>query len=288
MILVTGATGNIGSALTTRLKEKALPVRAMTRDASKAKGVLPTGVDIFEADFENAESLAKAMVGVTTLVLISPAHPKMVAHQTAVLDAAAAAGVMDVVKMSGLGASLDAPIRLPKSHAEIEAHATDLGMMLTAVRPNLFMQVLLGDAGSISNQGKVYAPAAEGRISFTDVRDIADVFAALLERPDLRGVDYDITGPEALTYAEAAEKIGTAVGFRVEHVDVPEETAREAMHCMGLDPWVTEAFVELFQIYRAGYGASVLSDKVEEVLGRPARSFDDFAADFKASFAKAS
>lgn len=288
MILVTGATGNVGSVLMSKLAEANLPVWAMTRDASQAKTALPAGVEVVEADFADTTSLAKAMDGVSILVLISPAHPDMVAHQTAALDAAKAAGVTEVIKLSGLGASLDAPIRLPKSHAEIEAHAQAIGLNLTAVRPNLFMQVLLGDAGSISEQGKVYAPAADGLISFTDVRDIADVFVALIKDASLRGKAHDITGPEALSYAEAAAKIGAAAGVTVEHVDVPEETAREAMLGMGMDPWVVEAFVELFQIYRAGYGSAVLSDNVTGVTGHPARSFDGFAADFKSAFVKAS
>lgn len=288
MIIVTGATGNVGSVLMAKLAEKNIPARAMTRDASKAKGLFPAGTEVVEADFADPASLTKAMAGADTLVLISPAHPDMVAHQKAALDAAKAAGIKDVIKLSGLGASLDAPIRLPKGHAEIEDYAGSIGLSITPIRPNLFMQVLLGDAGSIAGEGKIYAPAADGKISFTDVRDIADVFTKVIEDTALRGKSYDITGPYALTYAEAAEKIGKAAGYPVQHVDVPEEAAREAMLGMGMDPWVTEAFVELFQIYRAGYGSAVLSDTVASVKGAPARSFDGFAADFRGSFAKAS
>lgn len=287
MILVTGATGNVGSVVVSKLRKNGLPVRAMTRDAVAARSSLAAGTEIVAADFSDPASLAAAAEGASIMVLISPAHPDMVAHQTAALDAAKRAGITEVVKLSGLGASLDAPIRLPKGHAEIENHAQSIGLNLTAVRPNLFMQVLLGDAESIAKQGKIYAPAADGRISFTDVRDIAEVFVALLTTPDLRGRGYDITGPEALTYADAASKIATAVSFPVEHVDVPEDTARQAMLGMGMDPWVVEAFVELYQIYRAGCGASVLAHTIEGVLGKPARSFDAFAADFRPAFARA-
>lgn len=287
MILVTGATGNVGSIVVAKLREKGLPVRAMTRDAVAAKDRLAAGTEIVEGDFADPASLEAAAAGAAVMVLISPAHPDMVAHQIAALDAAKRVGVTEVIKLSGLGASLDAPIRLPQGHAQIEDHAQTIGMNLTPVRPNLFMQVLLGDAEAIAGQGKIYAPAADGRISFTDTRDIADVVVALLTKPDLRGKAYDITGPEALTYAEAAAKISGAIGFPVQHVDVPEDTARQAMLDAGMDPWVVEAFVELFQIYRAGYGASVLSDTVAEVLGKPARSFDAFAADFRHAFARA-
>jgi uncharacterized protein YbjT (DUF2867 family) len=287
MILITGATGNVGRALTSVLAKKAIPARAMTRDAAKARQVLPSGIALVEAAFEDAASMAKALQGVSAMVLISPAHPEMVLHQKAALDAAKVAGVRDVVKLSGLGASIEAPIRLPKGHAEIENYGRNLGLVMTPVRPNLFMQVLLGDAASIAGQGKIYAPAGSGKISFTDVRDIAEVIATLLEKPELRGVAYDITGPEALTYAEAAAKIGLAAGYLVEHVDVADEDARQAMLGMGMDPWVVEAFVELFGIYRAGYGADVLAANIAAVLGRPARSFDGFAADFRKAFAKA-
>lgn len=288
MILITGATGNVGSVIAKRLDELGIPFKAMTRDPAAAKGRIPASAQIVEAEFSDPASLARAMEGVNTLVLISPAHPDMVAHQCAALDAAKAAGVSDIVKLSGLGTSLEAPIRLPKSHALIEAYAAKKGLALTAIRPNLFMQVLLGDAGSIAGQGKVYAPAADGKISFTDVRDIAEVFVEVLRKTELRGSVYDITGPEALTYAEATAKIGAAVGYPVEHVDVPEETARDAMLGMGMDTWVVEAFLELYQIYRQGYGSDVLADTVEQVIGRPAISFDEFARDFRNTFAKAS
>lgn len=281
MILVTGATGNVGAELVRQMAETELRFKAMSRDPKAAKAKLPAGVNVIPGDYDDPESLAAAMKDVDTVVLISPAHPDMVKHQTAVIDAALSAGVRDIVKLSGLGADLDAPIRLPKHHAEIEAYAEDRGLRLTAVRPNLFMQVLLGERQSIFEQGAIYAPTGTGEISFTDIRDVAAVILAILKDELLRGTVHEITGPEALSYAEAARRIGKAIDSPVTHVDVADPTARDALLSMKMDPWVIEAFIELFGIYRAGYGSAVFSNNVFKATGHPARGFDAFAEEFK-------
>lgn len=285
MILVTGATGNVGSKLVRRLTDKNIAFKALTRDPVAAKSIFPDGTQIVKGDYTDLDSLKEATMGVEAVVLISPAHPNMVTHQTAIIDAAKANGVKDIIKLSVLGANLGAPIRLPKLHAEIESYAANKGLRVTAIRPNLFMQVLLGNQDSISSTGKIYAPASDGAISFTDVRDIADVFIGVIRNEALRGQIHEITGSEALTYAQIAKKIGKVARHNVEHVDVPEDTARQSMLSMGMDPWVVEAFLELFGIYRAGYGAVVHADNVAKITGSPARKFDQFAFDFKDKFA---
>ncbi|MCW8174175.1 SDR family oxidoreductase [Verminephrobacter aporrectodeae subsp. tuberculatae] len=285
--LITGATGNVGSEVLRQLCATGHKPLAMTRDAKSAGAKLPAGVTPVEADYNDPTSLDAAMRGMDAVVLISPAHRDMVQHQRAVLDASKRAGIRDVVKLSGLGADLQAAIRLPQHHAQIEAHANTLGIRLTPVRPNLFMQVLLGNAASIVAQGKIYAPAADGKISFTDVGDIAAVIVAILADDTLKGRAHDISGPQALSYADAATKIGDAVGYPVMHVDVPEDTARQAMRDAGMDHWLVEAFLELFQIYRAGYGAGIFSANIENILKRPATSFDAFAQTCKQAFVRA-
>jgi uncharacterized protein YbjT (DUF2867 family) len=285
MILVTGATGNVGSEVVRRLAALNVPVRALTRSLEKTE---PIGsVEWVEGDFTDADSLAKAVQGVEKVVLISPAHADMVAHQLAVLDAAVKAGVKHIVKLSGLGAGPDAPIRLPRNHYQIENQLKESGIAYTFVRPNLFMQVLIGSASSIESDGAIYAPAGDGAISFTDVRDIAATIVTTLTEAGHENQAYEITGPAALTYAQAAAVIGATIGKPVKYVGVDEESARNAMTSGGLDSWLVEAFLELFGIYRAGYGAAVLSDTVAKVTGRPAHDFSDFANAHRAYFAPA-
>jgi uncharacterized protein YbjT (DUF2867 family) len=285
MILVTGATGNVGSAVVRRLSDAGVPVRAMTRTL-KGAPTLPS-VEWVQADFTDPKSLAKAMAGIEKLVLISPAHADMVAHQVAVLGAAVGAKVKHIVKLSGLGAGPDAPIRLPRSHYEIENLIVASGIDYTFVRPNLFMQVLLGSAGSIESDGAIYAPAGDGAISFTDVHDVASTIVSSLADQHQKNAVLEITGPAALTYTEAADALGKAIGKPVKYVAVEPETARNAMTSSGMDNWLVEAFLELFSIYRDGHGVSVLSDTIKRVTGRPANDFAEFARRNRAQFAVA-
>ncbi|HSK38660.1 MAG TPA: SDR family oxidoreductase [Arenibaculum sp.] len=282
MIVVTGATGNVGSEVVRQLKAKGAAFKVLVRDAAKARTAFGDVVAV-EGDYDEPGTLGPALAGAEKVFLLSPAHERMVAHQSAVIDAAKAAGVKHIVKMSGLGASIEAPARLPHHHAEIEALITKAGIARTSIRPNLFMQVLLGSAPSIIADGAIYAPAGQGRISFTDVRDIAAVAVAALTTPGHAGKDYDITGPEALTYAEVAEILSVPAGRPVAYIDAPVEVARDSMLGAGMPAWLTEAFLELFAIYRADMGSAV-NGTIEQVLGRKPYDFKTFAADHADAF----
>jgi len=282
MILVTGSTGNVGREVVRRLAEKNIQVRALTRNPSES-GKNGT-VEWAKGNFNDAASLNRAMLGVDKVVLISPAHSAMVEHQTAVIDAAKAAGVKHIVKLSGLGAGPDAPIQLPRLHHEIERKIIASGIAYTFVRPNLFMQVLLGSASTISAQGAIYAPAGDGAISFTDVNDIADVIVCALTQSGHEEKIYEVTGPAALTYGQAAETIGMALDKPVIYIAVSPEAARDSMLSSGMDKWLVTAFLELFSIYRAGYGTAVLSDAIERVTGHAANNFSAFAESHKSLF----
>ncbi len=285
MILVTGATGNVGSEVIALLSQAGVPVRATARDLANVPAVAQ--VEWVQADFTDNASLATAVAGVDKLVLISPAHVDMVQHQLAVVAAARQAGVKHIVKLSGLGAGPDAPIRLPRNHYEIEQAIIASGIDYTFVRPNLFMQVLIGSVDSIESDGAIYAPAGDGAISFTDVHDVASTIVSSLMDQHQKNAVLEITGPAALTYTEAASQLGQAIGKPVKYIAVEPETARNAMASSGMDKWLVEAFLELFSIYRAGYGVSVLSDTVARVTGRPAINFADFARRNRAQFAVA-
>lgn len=282
MILVTGATGNVGREVIRRLEQNNVPLRALSRKPDAVK--CTEKIEWVKDDFTDANSLAQAVAGVDKIVLISPAHPDMVAYQTAVLKAAHAAGVKHIVKLSGLGAGPGAAIRLPRLHYEIEQKIIDAGIPYTFIRPNLFMQVLLGSADSIANEGAIYAPAGEGAISFTDVNDIANVITCAIGQPGHENKIYEITGPDALTYGHVAELIGNVLGKSIRYVAVSPEVARESMLSSGMDPWLANAFLELFSIYRAGYGATVSSGTVREITGLSPTSLSVFARTHKVFF----
>jgi len=103
---------------------------------------------------------------------------------------------------------------------------------------------------SIGPDGNYYTPAGDARISMIDARDVAAVAARILTGDGATGAAYDVTGPEALSHAEAAHQLGAHLGRSVQYVAVDDDTARAAMLSAGLQPWLTDALIELYQDYR--------------------------------------
>ncbi|MFT3857741.1 MAG: SDR family oxidoreductase [Aquabacterium sp.] len=283
MIVITGATGNVGQHVVDQLAAQGLPLRALSR--RPVRNEQRPNVQWMSADVDDGKSLATALQGAERLVLITPAHRHMEAHQLAIIEAALRAGVKKIAKLSGLGAGPAAVMRLPQKHHAIEQAIIETGLDHSFVRPNLFMQVLLGSAPSIQRDGAIYAPAGDGRISFTDARDVARVLAAEVQREGRSIVE--ITGPQALRYADVAHILGELLGRPIRHVDVTPEQARASMLSMGMDAWLIEAFLELFAAYRAGQGAAVLAESIMAGTGAPATSLARFLSDHKGVFAQA-
>ncbi len=281
MIFITGATGNVGSEVVSLLKSKKIQYKALTRRPPS------DAPEWAEGDISNPASYEKYLHGAETLILISPAHEDMVRHQLDAVNLAIKAGVKHVVKLSGLGASPEAAIRLPKLHHQVESSITQKPIVYTFVRPNLFSQVLLGSADTVRRNGKIYAPAGGGAISFTDTRDIAAVILASALNQPRASRAYEITGPRAFRYDEVAAIISKINGAPVEYIAVDDETARNSMLESGLTEWLVEAFIELFSIYRMGLGAGTYPEDIEVLTGRPARSFEDFAQDYADQFTQA-
>ena len=188
-----------------------------------------------------------------------------------------------MVYLSQLHAAKDPPVRFLRYHAVVEEAIASSGMEFTHLRPNLYMQGLLGFRASIASEGQFFAPIGDARVSIVDVRDIAKVAAAVLTQTGHEGKIYDITGPEALTHAEMASQLSDALGRQITFIDIPERTMREALIGFGLPEWQADGLIEDYAHYRRGEATNV-SNTVLEVTGHPARSFSTFARDYKHAF----
>jgi uncharacterized protein YbjT (DUF2867 family) len=285
MILVTGATGNVGTELARILTARDVPFRAMVRSPEAAKKTdALVGAEIVVGDFDDAAAIARALAGVERAFLLTNSSQRAEERQAAFVAAARRAGVRHVVKLSQWAADPGSPVRFLRYHAAVENAIRESGMGYTFLRPNLFMQGLLGFRASIVAEGQFYAAAGDAKISAVDVRDIAAVAAAALTEDEHAGRTYDITGPEALTHTEMAERLSAAVGRRIEFVDVAPDAMRQALVSAGVQAWQADGLLEDYAHYRRGEAAAIASG-IQEASGKAPRTFADFASDYAAVFA---
>lgn len=283
MILVTGATGNIGLELIRKLFDRGLPVRAFVRNRSRARAIALPGIELVEGDFARSDTFARALDGVDKLFLLIPSSANVEQQQRNFVDAARNARVKHIVKLSQFGAFSGAPDRFRRYHAAVEHHILKSRIPYTFLRPNLFMQALLNFRSTIASQGTFFAPAENARVSIIDVRDIASVAAAALIRSEHENQTYELTGPEALTHAEMAAEFSEAFGKPIKYVDVPPETMLKTLLDLRLPRWQAEGVIEDYGHYRRGEAAAITS-AVRDLTQQPATRFSQFAADYARQF----
>ncbi|WP_022698248.1 SDR family oxidoreductase [Euryhalocaulis caribicus] len=283
MILITGATGTNGSLIAERFAAAGIPARHMVRDSDGV--ALPTypGSELVEADFDDPASLAGALKGVTAAFLVTPSSAEAEARQQRFVDAAEKAGLPHLVKLSQFAADEGSPVRFLRYHAAVEARIRERLPSWTLLRPNLYMQGLLGFAGMIA-EGTLPGAAGSARVSLIDVRDIADVaVAALTEPAKHHGQTYTLTGPAAPTHDEIASELSRVVGTQVKYTDMPPEALAEAAKAMGMDLWQADGLAEDYAHYVRGEAAEV-TGTVAAVTGHAARDLRAFLTDHGGAF----
>jgi len=201
----------------------------------------------------------------------------MVEVQSSFIDAARKAGVKHVVKLSGIIPELDSPFRFARMHAEIEKRLEASGVAFTHLRAGEFMPSYFRQVPSIVARGILALPMGDARIASIDIGDLAEVAIAVLTTDGHEGKIYPLTGPEALSMAEVAEKLSAAIGKPIRYIDVPPEDARQARLAAGLPPFLAEGLDELFAERRKGKESRVWPT-IEEVFGWRPTSFDEFAS----------
>jgi uncharacterized protein YbjT (DUF2867 family) len=283
VILVTGATGHVGSELVRLLAEQGASARALVHSPDKAAPIQQLGLDVAMGDFEQPDTLDAAMADCDHLYLVSPPSPRQPVQEQNVIDAAKRAGISHVVKQTVLGADPEASMAFGRWHGQVEQHLVQSGLAYTLVRPHSFMQNFLLSAQPVADQGVLYGMTGDGRTSYSDTRDIAAVAAQVLTSPGHEGQRYTLTGPEALSAAEVAERLSAAIGGPVRYVDLPAAAFAQGLTGAGMPGWLVDAVVEGNTLLAAGFQEEV-TDEVARVAGRPPRTFDEFAAEHRAVF----
>jgi uncharacterized protein YbjT (DUF2867 family) len=279
VILVTTA-GKVGSETVRLLRERNVPVRVLVRNAAKAKDLAEVGAEVAIGDLDVPASIDDAMPGIKTVVLVSPAVP---AQELNVIRVAARAGAGHVIKATSK-ASADSPIARRRWQAEIEAGLAASGIPHTLLRSNAYMQNVLALAPAIATTSSFGSSAGMGRSGMIDARDVAAVAAEIATSPAAHAAQtYWLSGPALISNYDVAAVLSRLLGRAVTYQELSFEENRQAMIRAGVPAPIAEMNAQAFSLTADGDAEWVTGD-VSSLLGRPACSFEQFAADYAIAF----
>jgi uncharacterized protein YbjT (DUF2867 family) len=305
MVAITGSTGEIGRRVAVRLARLGVGQRLIVRDPDRAPQ-LP-GAEIFQASsYSDGVAMGRALSGVEALFLVSardrmgiiqqsaergvpvPPYDRVQEH-VAAIAAAAAVGVRRIVYLSFLSPCEDATFILARDHFHTEEYLRSSGVGFTFLRQSLYMDKV---AQHIARSDVIRAPAGNGRVAWVSRDDVADVAVAVLIGSGHVGQAYDVTGPEALTMAETAERLSAACGRKITYeaqspheVRVLRNTSRLdefeakriALTGRGITDYEVDVWISHYLQIATGE-ASAVSDTVLRLCGHPATTLADYLA----------
>jgi len=222
-------------------------------------------------------SLGPALDGVERTLMISSPDTAMVETQRRFIDACKAAGVQHLIKFSGLDARPETSFLFGRMHFEIESYLEGSGLAWTHLRPTGFMQVYLLEAPTVIQDGALYLALADTKLNPVDLADVGKVGFRLLRDGGHEGERLAMTGPEALTMTEVADRISTAIGKRVRYVPVSREIRRQALLASGLPSWLADALDMQVKERLTGGPESHVDLTTHRVFGIEPTSFLEFA-----------
>jgi NAD(P)H dehydrogenase (quinone) len=268
---VTGANGNIGREILQRLARQSDDLVAVARrplEAWDVPGVATPRTAL--ADYFDRQALAKACQGVDTLVMISSEGPAAVTlmHHRNIIEAAAIAGVENLILLSSLGASIDSPFCYSVTNALTEQLAHDSAMSLTVVRTSLFMEFFLAFPAAANAAGEMRIPAGDGRVSLVGRSDVARSLAVLAVSPTC--ATHNITGSESFDMSNFADRCGRAFNKSIKYVDVSPAQYRIEAARAAVDPWWAYAYSTMFDAIRDQAFAEVSSELLDLTAQRAA------------------
>jgi NAD(P)H dehydrogenase (quinone) len=271
LIVVSGATGRLGGQIARRLAAAGVEQRLIVRDPGRAPAL--AGAEVAVAEYGDPAALRRALDGAGTVLMVSAAEtPDRVQQHHNFVDAAVAAGVERLVYTSFVGAGPAAVFTLARDHWATEEHIRASGLEFTFLRDSLYADFL---PFMVGEDGVIRGPAGDGRAAVVAQADIADAAAAVLRDPAPHARrSYDLTGPEALTFAEMAAVITAVTGRKVTFYDETLDEAYASRASYGAPQWQVDAWVSTYTSVAAGE-LSTVSPAIEELTGHPATSLSE-------------
>jgi (4-alkanoyl-5-oxo-2,5-dihydrofuran-3-yl)methyl phosphate reductase len=284
MIFVTGASGTVGREVVAQLLAQEIPVRALTRDAARAK--IDSRAAVITGDTTQPETFAHRLKGSDALFSVV-LGPEMAREEAALARVARDAGVKHIVKLSALGAGGDSGPRVGIAgwHEAAERELAASGVPYTFVQATAFMSNLFFQREPIVRTGKLFSNYGDGKLAFVHPRDIAAVAVAALTAPEQhRNKAYAVTGGEALSMHEVAKLLTDALGRKIEYVPVSDEATSDSLRKHGMPAETVAALLPFGKIVREGR-ASAVSPSVRDVTGRAPLTYAAWAQEYAPAFA---
>jgi uncharacterized protein YbjT (DUF2867 family) len=271
--LITGATGDVGARVVQRLIQQGIRPRILVRSAAKAQALFGQAAEIAEGDLTTPATIQSAMKDVHTLFLVN-VGPEIPQRDEAVATIASEKGVGRIVKLSSL--DVEHGLAIGAWHEKGEAAIRACGIACTFVRPTGFMTNLLAWAHSIKTEGIVRSSTGGGARPFIHSEDIAGVSVAALLDENYAGQILSITGPRSLTFRDATQIIGRAIGKTLAYQTISDDEAGQRYSTVSGSPEETAAHVALWRAIREGRLAAT-TDGVAQALGRIPISMEEWA-----------
>lgn len=275
LILVTGATGEIGRELIPQLVAAGQPVRALVRDPVRAD--FDPAVEVVLADLRHPETLDAAFAGMQkSFVLVN--GPDIAALEANAFDAARRAGVEHIVKLSALESFQEhmAGTVTARAHQESESRLRQTGMAWTMLRPAFFASNFHTYFLQKSSAGAaMYLPCGDGKEATIDPRDIAAAAVAVLTSDEHEGKIYELTGPELIGFAEVADQMSRVTDVSIKYIDVTENDAYTRLLADGFSSAFAD-YVVRHHFAAVKSGKMRLASGISDLLGRPATPFAEW------------
>lgn len=287
-VLITGATGQVGSGtIDLLLSNKEVEIVAAVRSAKKASGFMARGIATVLLDLDDERTLLPALEGIDTLFVLTGYTVDMLRQSKALLDDAKKAGVQHVVHLGACGRD-DTTVAHWAWHQFVERYIQWLGFSYTHLRPETFMQNLLGYGGTKTiKDGVIHAYVEGARLSWVDVNDVAEVAALVLAHPEVHGGQTYRLGYDAASFGELAEMMTEIVGQPFRYEPLAPEVFLEAMRSAGAEMAYMSCVYDHYKRYAAGTipGADDTFDDFPGITGRQPTKLADFILRHKAELA---
>jgi uncharacterized protein YbjT (DUF2867 family) len=280
-VLVLGATGTVGPHVVANLSSRGADLRVLTRNAARARDILPGQPELVEGDPGDDDTLLRAAGNVDAVFLLTEHDHEMSDLQLRIIRALRRTDAR-IVKLSGTSSAIvpGGPYTC-RQHWEIEQVLAASGQPWSVIRPNAFMQTLIGSIlmPAVRSTGLIPNPIGTAGISFVDARDVGEVCAEVLLDPGWAGQVLALTGARAVSFQEIAGLLSRQIGKQVTTTEIVPADVRKDLLERGVARWEAEHFEEMYQLFRDGESEFV-TDDIQRVLGRPPRTVQDYLREY--------